>query len=76
MKSKKTTSQLLEDAQKAAVIRVDNARRRYNVARTELDEALHASAVASERLRFSDALSAGGRPAPKPKAPKVQEQPS
>lgn len=75
MKPKKTTSQHLEEAQKTAVIRVDNARRRYNVARAELDDALHDAAVAAERLRFSDALSVG-RPEPKPKAPKLQEQPS
>jgi hypothetical protein len=74
MKQFRITRQQLEQAAKLAVLRVDNARRRYDLARAELDEALQDAAVSSERLRFSDVI--GGHPTPKTKEPNPQEQPS
>jgi len=65
----KITREQLERASKEADQHLHDARRRFDHARSELDEALQNAAVSAERLRFSEAI--GGR-APKP--PKEQKQ--
>lgn len=52
----KLTREQLENAARMAALRVDNARRRFNIVRDELEEALQDAAVSLERLRFSDAV--------------------
>jgi hypothetical protein len=69
MKQMKITREHLEHAAKQAAQHLHDARRRFEAARVELDEALQNAAVSAERLRFSEAI---GGPAPKP--PKEQKQ--